>query len=92
MSNAMLVVQEGGYHCPECLKPIHFEVAQFAPSGDQIDARGFAVGKCLTASCDRYGVRLKVQLRTIEVEELPTHEENPRGTQTDNRINGGSGN
>jgi hypothetical protein len=91
MSNATLVVQEGGYHCPECLRPIHFEIA--GAHGCQLDTRGFAIGKCMTARCDRFGIRVKVRLRTIEVEELPRqHEENPRDTQTDTRINGGRGN
>jgi hypothetical protein len=96
VSNATLVVQEGGYHCPECLRPIVFETAATPEEerclGNQLDKQGFAIGKCNTTRCDRYGVRVKVRLRTIEVEELPPqHEENPRGTQTESRVNGTSG-
>ena len=84
MKTATLVVQQGGYHCPECLRVIEFETAEQSDygCGDQLDKRGFAIGKCVTWRCDRYGVRIKVRLQTIEVEELPTTEENPHGATT----------
>ena len=81
---ATLLVQEGAYHCPECLRAIDFEYAEQSDyGGDQLDKRGFAIGRCRTSRCDRYGVRVKVKLRTIEVEELPPLEENPHAQVED---------
>lgn len=82
---ATLLVQEGCYHCPECLQPIKFEQVpeQWAT---QLDPRGFAIGACDTSRCDRRGIRVKVKLRTIEVEELPPLEENPHATQNPNPV------
>lgn len=84
MSNATLLVYDAGYHCPECLRPVRFE-----PTANAYYATEY-IGQCVTPRCDRNGIRLKIKLRTIEVEELPTTEENPHGAQDQSpRINGG---
>lgn len=84
---ATVLAQYGAYHCGECLQVLLFEPVPEA-WGTQLDSRGFAVGVCTNTfgKCERAGVRLKVKLQTIEVEELPPlHEENPRATQTEDR-------
>jgi hypothetical protein len=44
------------------------------------------------ASCSRCQVTVSVPITWAVCPIIPQHEENPRGTQTDNRINGGRGN
>ena len=65
---ATLLTQAGVYHCGECLQPVEFEFVEgtlgsLAPDGTAICA-------CQNRRCERKGLRLKVRLQTIEVEEL----------------------
>lgn len=68
---ATLLVQHGEYRCPECLQPIVFEYIGESPFNcTQLRSDGTAIGACGQPKCERKGLRLKVKLQTIEVEEL----------------------
>jgi hypothetical protein len=66
-----LIVQYGAYHCGECLQLIAFDWVTL-PDGtsSQLRPGGYAVGHCYNSKCDRKGLRMRVKLQTIEVEEL----------------------
>lgn len=93
MTHATLLVQHGCYHCPECLYPIAFERASRSgiPGnwGTMLEADGSAIGACRNNRCERFEVRVKVKLKTIEVEVIP--EENPRDEQVNNSASVGAG-
>lgn len=68
---ATLLVQYGAYHCGECLHHVTFEWLHRGPwETTQVGKDATCIAVCTNPKCERKGLRLKVKLQTIEVEEL----------------------
>jgi hypothetical protein len=59
-----IVVQYGTYQCAECFQPL---LPQY---GHPMHGNGTYILVCRNPACERNGLKLKIQAKTIEVEEL----------------------